>query len=100
MEETIVNELDPATMEFMQYNGIIALIGFLALGITIIFSFKKGGLMEVIENSFLWFLLFGGIFYLSSFPVDEDDQITGALLFIAFGLCRIAKNMSDKKTVV
>jgi len=96
MEEAAINKLDSATLEIMQYNGVIALIGFLALGVTIIFSFRKGGFMEVLENAFLWFLLFGGIFYLSSFPVDEDDQITGALLFIAFGLCRMAKNIVAK----
>lgn len=94
MEEVIVNELDPVTMEIMQYNGVISLMGVLALCVTIVFSFKKGGFLEVLENAFLWFLLFGGIFYLASIPVAEDDQITGALLFIAFGLCRIAKNMA------
>lgn len=93
MEKIASSELDQVSLELMQYNGVLAITGFLALGVTIIFSFKKGGFTEVLENTFLWFLLFGGIFYFSSLPVDENDQMTGAMLFIAFGLCRIAKNI-------
>lgn len=91
-----MEEIDPVTLQFMEYNGVIALIGLAALVATIIYSFKNGGIREVGENLLLWFLLFGGIFYLSSYPVDEDDQITGGILFIAFGICRIAKHMARK----
>lgn len=91
-----MEEIDPVTLNFVNYNAIIASIGLGALIITIIYSFKSGGIREVMENLLLWFLLFGGIFYLSSYPVDEDDQITGGILFIAFGLCRIAKHMARK----
>ena len=96
MEKLTTNELDSFTIQMLDYNGVIAIIGLLALIFTIFYSFKIGGFREVIENTFLWFLLFGGLFYVASYPVDEDDQITGAIFFLAFGLCRIAKNISRK----
>ena len=99
MEETAVNELDPFAIQMMEYNGAITMISLVALVITIIYSVKNGGIRETIENIFLWFLLFGGVFYISSYPVDDNDQITGAIFFVAFGLCRMAKHMIRKSNV-
>lgn len=96
MEELAVNELDPVTLHFLEYNGAIALIGLTALVITIIYSFKKGGIKEVIENTFLWFLLFFGLSQVSSYPVDSDDEMTAGVFFLAFGLCRMAKHMAKR----
>jgi len=96
MEAAVINKLDSATLEIMQYNDVIALIGFVILVITIIYSFKKDGVREVIENIFLWFLLFGGIANISFYPVDSDDEITAGLFFVAFGVCRMAKNIAKK----
>lgn len=99
MEESTVNELDSFSIQMMEYNGVIAMIGLVALVITVIYSFKSGGIREAIENTFLWFLLFGGVFYISSYPVSEDDQITGAIFFVAFGLCRMAKHLAVRLNV-
>lgn len=96
MSDSTASKLDPVAVQFLEWNGAIALIGLTCLLLTIIYSAKTGGLREVVENLLLWFLLFGGIVYLSSMPVDEDDQITGGILFVAFGLCRIAKHMAKK----
>lgn len=91
-----MEELDTAALQLMQYNAVIALIGGVALVITLIVSFKKGGIKEIGENLLLWFLLFFGIYFMASQPVAEDDQITGAILLIAFGICRMAKHLSRK----
>lgn len=93
MEKPEVVELDPVTLQFMEYNFGIVSIGLIALIITIVFSYHKDGIREVIENIFLWFLLFFGVTYVSTHPVTEHDEITGGIFFVAFGLCRIAKNM-------
>lgn len=71
--------------------SLFALIG------TIFFSFQKGGFKEVGENLLLWFLLFAAFSISFTYPVSDEDQIGGAIMFVAFGVCRIAKH-SDKKT--
>lgn len=91
-----MEELDSATLQFIEYNVVIGLIGLIGLVFTVIYSFKKGSISEIGENFLLWFLLFGGISFISTYPVAEDDQITGGIFFIAFGLCRIAKHMAKK----
>lgn len=97
MEEQTIEAIDPVTLQFLEYNGAIALIALIALAFTIIYSAKNGGIREIFENLLLWFLLFGGVLHISSYPVDGDDQITGAIFFVAFGLCRIAKHIVKKE---
>lgn len=97
MEEQAIDKIDQVTLQFLEYNNTIFLIGFIALVITVIFSFKKGGIQEVIENLVLWFLFFMGFVYISTHPVTEYDEITGGIFFVSFGLCRIAKNIARQK---
>ena len=94
MEELAVNALDPVALDLLGYNMKIYLAGLIALVITIAYSFKKRGIKEVIENTFLWLLLFFGILQISLHPVDAGEEMTGGIFFLAFGLCRIAKNMA------
>lgn len=96
MEQATIEATDPLTLHFLEYNSVISLIGLFTLAITIIYSFKKGGVREVAENIFLWFLLFLGFAKISMHPVDANDEITAGILFVAFGVCRIAKNMSNE----
>lgn len=99
MEELSVNKIDEATLRYIEYNGIIAIILIISLVFTIIYSFKKNGISEVIENSFLWFLLLFGILNILQYPVDDDDEISAGIFFVAFGLCRIAKHLARKNIV-
>jgi|GEM_PF-5214395 len=68
----------------------------ISLIIVIAYSVRKGGVKEVVENLFLWLLFTYAVFNLSMTPVDEDDEITGAIFLVAFGVCRIAKHMARK----
>lgn len=97
MEGQAIETIDPVTLQFLEYNGLIALIGLIGLVITIIYSFKKGGIREVLENTFLGLLLFAGVTFIATHPVVGDDEIVGGLFFIAFGLCRIAKNLAYRE---
>ena len=85
--------IDPAELQLLEYNGIISLGLFISLIITIIYSFKQGGIREVIENLLLWFLLAFAFLNVSFYPVDADDEMTAGVFFLAFGVCRIAKSM-------
>lgn len=77
--------------ESLMYNFAFQSI---SLIIVIVYSIRKGGVKEVVENLFLWLLFTFAVFNLSMTPVDEDDEITGAIFLVAFGVCRIAKHMA------
>jgi len=98
MDEVMLQEIDPFELQMLEHNGLIVILGIIALLVTVVYSFKKGGVRETIENSFLWFLLFYGTMLIASYPVKSDDEITGAICFLAFGVCRIAKHLAYKKT--
>ncbi|MDY0029232.1 MAG: hypothetical protein RBR86_04730 [Pseudobdellovibrionaceae bacterium] len=85
-------------LEWQQHEITISvyIIFMISLAVTIAYSFRNGGIKEVIENIFLWFLLFLGFVNIIQPPVDEEDEINGAILFVAFGICRIAKHMAKK----
>lgn len=87
-------------MEDLDRNGLASLIFVVIFIATIIFSFKRGRaedvLKEIFENLFLCFLLICGFAQILLVPVDNDDEITGAIFFIAFGICRFAKVMAKK----
>jgi hypothetical protein len=86
---------DPFELEMLGYNGWIYTITLIALIITVIYSFKNGGVRQVIENVFLWFLLAFGFLNLFTYPADTDDELTAVISFLAFGVCRIAKHCRD-----
>lgn len=92
IDDSAVGQLSTIDLAYLEHNEPIYLIVILALVITVIWSYRKGGFRELIENTFLWALLSLGILNLFTYPVSEDDEITGVLLFVAFGVCRIAKN--------
>ena len=89
--------IDPFELEMISNNGFIIIGILIALGFTIIYSIQNGGLREVIENVFLWFLLSFGVLNLMTYPVKEGDELTGVMAFVAFGICRIAKSMANNK---
>ncbi|MDD3020126.1 MAG: hypothetical protein PHX61_03995 [Alphaproteobacteria bacterium] len=91
-----MNELEWQRLEISIWFSIIFMI---SLIVTIVYSFRNGGSKETIENLFLWFLLFLGFANIILPPVDADDEINGAILFVAFGICRIAKHMAKKTEV-
>lgn len=92
-----MEELSPYDLHVMEVNSAIFGGMLVALIVTIILSAKKGGIREVVENTFLWFLLLMGVAKIATLPISEDDEITGAIFFVAFGLCRIAKHMAGSK---
>ena len=96
MEELAVSALDLVTFDLLGYNMKIYSAGLIALVVTIVYSVRSGGIKEVVENLFLWLLLFFGILQISLYPVDAGEEMTGGIFFLAFGLCRIAKNMAKK----
>ncbi len=96
MEELAVNALDPVALDPLEYNFKIYSAGLIALIVTIVYSVRNGGIKEVVENLFLWLLLFFGILKISLHPVDAGEEMTAGVFFLAFGLCRIAKNMAKK----
>lgn len=51
---------------------------------------------EFLENLILWFLFSAGFAQISLYPVTSDDEVAGALFFVAFGLCKIAKSISKR----
>lgn len=86
-------------LEPLPYEGFsmaVSLLVLIALIITIVYSAKQGGIKEVIENVFLWFLLAFGVSQVTLYPVDVDDEMTAGIFFMAFGLCRIAKSIARK----
>jgi vacuolar-type H+-ATPase subunit I/STV1 len=68
--------------------------------VVIAYSLRKGGIKdairEMMENLFLWFLLSFGFLNLFIPPSDVDDEISAGILFVAFGICRIAKHIAMK----
>ena len=95
MEVDTLTEADIQYLDTMSYFVIAALITLIA---TIAYSWSRGGIREIIENIFLWFLLFGGAANLFTYNVDADDEVTAALYFIAFGVCRFAKHTAKTST--
>ena len=92
-------EVDTLTEADIQYLDTMAYFlgaSFPVLIATIAYSWSRGGIREIIENVFLWFLLFAGTANLFTYPVDADDEMTAALYFIAFGVCRFAKHAAKK----
>jgi hypothetical protein len=83
--------------EALLYFGTFEIM---SLIVVIAYSIRKGGaidvIKEVIENLFLWFLLTLGVANFTLPPVDADDEIAGAILLTAFGICRIAKHTARK----
>lgn len=92
-----MEELSPYDLHVLEVNSTVSGVMLVALIVTIFLSAKKGGIREVVENTFLWFLLFMGVAKIATLPISEDDEITGAIFFVAFGLCRIAKHMASSK---
>lgn len=93
------NEQPPPYLEpmpFETFHAFMALCFFISLIFVIIYSAKKGGIREIIENLLLWFLLFSGLSLVNTYPVDFEDRMSGGVFFLAFGLCRIAKHMARK----
>lgn len=88
-----MNESVQQVPESLMYNFAFQ---FISLIIVIAYSIKKGGAREVVENLFLWILFTYAVFNLSMTPVDEDDEISGAIFLVAFGVCRIAKHIARK----
>lgn len=90
-----MNETVQQIPESLPWMGIFLLVSFL---VAISYSLTKNGIKEIIkelmENLFLWFLLSFGFWNLSISPVDADDEISAGIVFIAFGICRIAKHMA------
>lgn len=95
-QEFVVDTMDAETYEYLRFAGYFALVSSSALVATVIYSYKKGGFKEIIENLLLWFLLSIGCFKVSVPPVSPNDEIVGGLFFLAFGFCRIAKHFSIK----
>lgn len=88
--------MDTIDVETYEYLGYWALVSLSALVATVVYSYKKGGFKEIVENLLLWFLLSIGCFKVSVPPVSPNDEIVGGLFFLAFGFCRIAKHFSIK----
>lgn len=78
-------------ISLMFFSG--ALLGFIA---SIIKGFKEGGIKEVFENLFLFFLLFAGFSFITTPPVENIDELTAAAFFATFGVCRIAKSIAKQ----
>jgi len=97
MEETPLVQLSQADLAYLDYNGPIYMITLAALVITVIYSLRQGNIRDLIENVFLCFLLVSAFMNAFTYPVDTDDEITAGIFFMAFGLCRIAKDVSTKK---
>lgn len=97
MQSIDMNELEQTRIEVMIFIGIVFLFH---MASKIAESYKKGGIKctikETVENLFLWFLLFLAFWNLIMTPTDADDEISAGILFIAFGVCRIAKHMAKK----
>ena len=89
-------------MEDLDRNGLASLIFVVIFIATAIFSFKRGRTEEVLkgvlENLFLCFLLICGFAQILLAPVDNGDEITAGIFFMAFGICRVAKSVA-KKTI-
>jgi hypothetical protein len=87
-----VNTLTEADIQYLDTMSYFVIAGLISLIATIAYSWSRGGIREIIENVFLWFLLFAGAANLFTYNVDADDEVTAALYFIAFGACRFAKH--------
>lgn len=86
-----MNESVQQVPESLLYLGILQII---SLIIVIAYSVRKGGVREAVENLFLYSLLTFAVLNLFMPPVDSDDEISASILFVAFGVCRIAKHMA------
>lgn len=97
MQSVEANEVYQTGIEVMIFIGVVFLIH---MAFKIHESIGKGGikyaLKETLENLFLYFLLWMAFWNLSVSPIDQDDEISAGILFIAFGACRIAKHMAMK----
>lgn len=91
-------ELDQSRYEFL---FLIIVIFIIHIVVTTYESYKNNGvnraISEMMENLFLWGLLWLALMNLIIPPIDVDDEIQSAVLFIAFGVCRIAKHIAKKK---
>jgi hypothetical protein len=98
MKSIELSELDQSRYEFLFLILIIFLIHMI---ITTYESYKNNGanraISEMMENLFLWGLLWLAFMNLIIPPIDVDDEIQAAVLFIAFGICRIAKHIAKKE---
>ncbi len=97
MQSVKMDELYQSGIETMIF---ICIILFIHMALKIHESHKTGGIKnaikETIENLFLYFLLYFAFFNLFVPPSDTDDEISAGILFVAFGVCRIAKHMASK----
>jgi len=80
-------------------DGMILLLSLgalIGLIVTVAKGFKEGGIKEIFENLFLFFLLYSGFTFITLPPVENIDELTAAAFFATFGICRIAKSVSKK----
>ncbi|MGH1379065.1 MAG: hypothetical protein ACRBB3_09625 [Alphaproteobacteria bacterium] len=91
--EADINAQVTTLPESLLYGLVIVVISLIG---TLVYSFRNDGFKEAIENLFLWFLLIGAFSNLFLPPIDAEDEITAGVMFVAFGVCRIAKSMSKK----
>ena len=96
MEDSTVEQFSEFP-PFFEFNFWLMTIGVITILVLIPYWLKKGGIKELAENLLLSFLLFFAAIMLGTYPVTESDEITAGLLFVAFGVCRIAKNMANKQ---
>ena len=91
-----MNQAEPISESLLLFGGFLTVSLVVTIAYSIRISGIKGAINELIENLFLWFLLSLGLANFILPPVDADDEVTGAILFVAFGICRIAKHMKAK----
>ena len=97
-EDKILREFNDLELLMMNIQLGFSAVYWIVVVFVLVKSDKVGGNKEVAENLFLSMLLYVALWNIFM-PEEIMDKVISGLFFLAFGICRLAKELAKKNNI-